>query len=171
MSPTFWCTLIFICIGGSLFAQQFEGPYLLLKKSGSTKQVIFNEGDEIRYRIRGEDYFRKSLILGLREDSVRFHYFNVAIRDFEVIDIRGMQFQRFHFDSGGVKVIMAGMLFLAGDYINQKLIQDEPGGLSAQTWAISGGLVGVGLLMQLFQKRNFRPGGRYVIDIIDLRNN
>lgn len=167
-----WKSFILICLllaSLSSLAQSQPSPYLLLKKAGTQKEVVFYEGDEIRFRIRGEDHYRRALIQGLRIDTVRFHYFEVAIRDIEVIDIRGHRYQHFHFASAGSKVIAAGMLFLAGDYVNQKLIQDEPGGLSTQTWAIAGSIVGAGLILKLFQKRRFRPGGRYIIDIIDMR--
>ncbi len=164
--------LIILFVSGYGFvlqAQQAVEPYLLLQKAGTQRTAIFREGDEIRFQLRGDNYFRKDLIQGLRRDTVRFHYYEIALTDFEVIDISKKRFQNFHFDSGGNKVIAAGLLFLAGDYINQKLIQDEPGGVSAQTWAISGGIIGAGFLMKLFRKRKFRPGGRFIIDIVDLR--
>lgn len=163
--------IILIVLGqvSVLWAQQPGEPYLLLQKAGTQRKAVFLEGDEIRFQIRGDNYFRKDFILGLRRDTVRFHYYEIALRDFEVIDISKKRFQNFHFDSGGNKVIAAGILFLAGDYINQKLIQDEPGGVSAQTWAISGGIIGAGFLMKLFRKRKFRPGGRFIIDIVDFR--
>ncbi len=164
------CLIILLVIGWlPLLAQQGSGPYLLLKKSGTSKQVVFREGDQIRYRMRGEDHFRKGLILGLRRDTVRFHYFEVPLSDFEVIDISSHNFQNFHYSHGGDKVIIAGVLFLAADFVSQKLIRDEEGELSPATYAISGGIIGAGFLMKLFHKRKFRPGGRYIIDIIDLR--
>ena len=149
--------------------QVVNEPYLILMKAGTSKQVVFLEGDEIRYKLSGEDHFRKNLIVGLRRDTIRFHYHDVALSELEVIDIRHKGFQNFHYSSGGTKVIMAGLLFLAGDYVSQKLIRDEDGPLSSGTYAISGTIIGVGLLMKLIEKKKFRPGGRFIIDIIDMR--
>ncbi len=155
---------------GSVTGQEYQERYLLLQKAGTQKRVIFLEGDEIRYKLRGDDQFRRNYILGLRKDTIRFHYHEVALAEIEVIDIRRKGFQNFHFDSGGNKVIIAGLLFLTADVINKELIQDEPGGISGQTFAITGAIVGAGVLIKLLEKRKFRPGGRYIIDIIDLRN-
>jgi len=164
-----WIIMLLTLVSLTAAGQQTNEPYLLLRKAGTRKQVVFKEGDEIRYRLRGENYFRKSTILGLHPDTVRFHYFEVPVSDFEVIDIKGQNFQNFHYNSGGNKVIIAGVLFVVADYVSQELIRDEEGGLSGETYAIAGGIISVGIIMKLLEKRKFRPGGRYIIDIIDLR--
>lgn len=161
-----FCLLFLFAFG---FGQKVEGPYLLLQKAGSQKRVIFKEGEKIRFKVKGEDHFRKDFIVGLHGDRIRFHYQEVVLSEIEVIDIRHKEFGTFKLSPAGNKVIFAGALFIIGDYISQSLIREEEGGLSGTTYAIGGGIISVGILMKLAKKRKFRPGRRYILDIIDLR--
>jgi hypothetical protein len=164
-----FCSFCLVWLSVFCYGQFTEGPYLLLQKAGSQKQVIFEEGEEIRYKVKGEDHFRKDFIVGLNGDRIVFHYQEVMLSDIEVIDIRQKEFGTFNLSSGGSKVIIAGSLYIIADYVSQTLIREEEGGLSGSTYAVGGGIIAVGILMKLAKKKKFRPGGRYILDIIDLR--
>lgn len=158
-----WLLLLagFLC--GTVRAQSLTGnPYLLLQKTGTPNSVVFHEGEEIRYRLRGERNFRHGLIQGFGQNVIRFHYLEVPLSEIETIDISRKEYTRFHFRSSGTKVMIAGAAFLVLDWGNQQEV-------SPATLTISGSMIAAGFILRLLQKRKFTPGGRYRLEIIDLR--
>jgi hypothetical protein len=165
---TVWICL-FLFTNGVTYCQEKQGPYLLLHKAGSNKSAVFYEGEEIRYKMKGEDHFRRAHIAGLRGDTIRFHYQKVSLAEIEVVDIRGKNFQKFSWSSAGDKVIVAGAVYMLADYVNQELIQDDAGGVSEATFVAGGSIIAAGIIMKFLKQRYFRTGGRNILEIVNLR--
>jgi len=158
------CTSIFLLLVLSAFAQE---RYLLLRKVGKPYQIIFYEGESMRFRVKGEKYFVEDFIQGLSGNSIRFHYYNIQLDEIDAIDVRSRNFTVFSFRSSPGKLIIAGIGLIAIDQLNQVVIRDEPAGVSTGTAIVAGSLIASGFILRLIQKKYFRPGGKYKIEIVD----
>ena len=152
----------------STFAEAQE-PFLALGRTGKGHQVIFYEGDELRFRLKGEKHFIEDHILGLKGNTLRFHYFEIQTTDIEAVDIRGRKKSFFSLGSLSGKLIFAGVAFIGIDQVNQVFIRDEPAGVSSTVAIVSASLVGGGILAGLLDKRYFKTGKKNYIQIIDER--
>ncbi|MEJ2003430.1 MAG: hypothetical protein P8X57_00350 [Cyclobacteriaceae bacterium] len=144
--------------------------YLLLRKVGKPYQIIFEEGEQMRFRVKGEKHFVEDYIQGLSGDYIRFHYYNIHLDEIEAIDVRDRNFTVFSFRSSPGKLIVAGVGLIVIDQANQVLIRDEPAGLSTGTAIVAGSLVASGFLLRAIQKKYFRPGGKFKIEIVNYIN-
>ena len=146
-----------------------QEPYLLLRKVGKPYQIVFYEGEEMRFRVKGEKNFINDHILGLAGDRIRFHYYNIKLDEIDAIDVRDRNFTVFSFRSSPGKLIVAGIGLIAIDQVNQVFIRDEPAGVSTGTAIVAGSLIASGFILRAIQKKYFRPGGKSIIEIIDHR--
>ncbi|MCA6078030.1 hypothetical protein [Fulvivirga sedimenti] len=144
-----------------------QDRYLLLRKVGRPYQIVFYEGEEMRFRVKGEKKFIKDYIQGLKGDVIRFHYYSIKLSEIEAIDVRGRNFTVFSFRSSPGKLFVAGIGLIAIDQLNQVVIRDEPAGLSTGVAIVSGSLIASSFLLRAIQKKVFRPGGKSVMEIID----
>ena len=163
----FLTLFFFIFLGMRSYAQE---PFLALGKTGKGTQVVFYEGDQMRFRLKGEKYFIEDYIFGLRGNTIRFHYYEIQTTDIEAIDIRGQKRSFFSLGSLSGKLIIAGIAFVGIDQLNQVVIRDEPVGVSKGVAIVSGTLVAGGILAGLLNKRYFKVGKKNYIQIIDDRD-
>jgi hypothetical protein len=131
--------------------------------------VVFYEGDQMRFRLKGEKYFIEDYIFGLRGNTIRFHYYEIQTTEIEAIDIRGQKRSFFSLGSLSGKLIIAGIAFIGIDQLNQVVIRDEPAGVSKGVAIVSGSLIAGGVLAGLLNKRYFKVGKKNYIQIIDDR--
>ena len=77
--------LLFVLIFTGL-AYQVSAQYLLLQKTNRPYQVIFEEGEHLRFKLKGEKFWRRALIQGFDDDQVVFHYYTIHKDEFALID-------------------------------------------------------------------------------------
>ncbi len=142
-----------------LFAQY----YLVLKKRSRVKHV-FEAGESLKFRLKGERFYYEHMMVGFHPDKVRFHYFDLNINEIASLKIP---------KAGNYAVSLASQLTITGgvfalDQLNQGLVMNEGLGPSEETLLISGGLLGTGLLLKLFKKRKFKIDGiKYRLETTD----
>ena len=56
----------------------FAQYYLVLKKRTKIKYV-FAAGDELKFKLHGEDFYNEQMIKGFGAEKIRFHYFDLAL--------------------------------------------------------------------------------------------
>ncbi len=158
-------TILFILI--PIIQLWGQEPYLLLRKVGRPYQIVFYEGEEMRFRVKGEKKYIKDYILGLQGDRIRFHYYSIKLSEIEAIDVRDRNFTVFSFRSSPGKLFVAGIGLVLIDQLNQVVIRDEPAGLSTGVAIASASLIASSFILRAIQKKVFRPGGKSIIEIID----
>jgi hypothetical protein len=154
------CALILVLFWFLVTSECFAARYLLLTRLGKKGSIEFRDGDHLRYKLKGDDQFHRSLILGFSDSTIIFNSYQVPLRDIEVIDIRKESFGGFQWAQLGFLGIISGGLFLVIDSINNDF--------SPQTGIISGSLVGSGVLLTQLKKRRFRPGKKNKMEIINI---
>lgn len=148
---------------------QTQKRYLLLRKVGRPYKIIFNEGQSIRFKLKGEKNYNKGLIQGFGKDYIRFHYFTVKLDEIAEIDVRAKNFTIFSFRSGPGKLHFAGLGYLVLDQFNQTAVQKESFGVSKNTAIISSAIFSSGFLLKAIQKKRFKMNkNKHRLEIIDL---
>ena len=136
----------------SLVAHCVQGQkFLRLANAGRNGNIDYYEGDKIRFRIKGEKFFREQMILGFTNYAIKFRFFEVPLSEIEAIDIRGRN--RW---SGGKLLMIAGMGFMGVDAINKTLVRRETYRLEEGIWITAGALVSAGLLLDLARRKKFK---------------
>lgn len=157
--------IVSICLSYNLSAQK----YLLLRKVGRPYKIVFEEGQYMRFKLKGDRFFTKALIQGFGQDDIRFHYYRIKLQEIDEIDVSEKNFTVFSFRSGPGKLVVAGLGYLITDQFNQTVIRDESFGVSKRTAIISGAITSSGFLLKLIQKKRFKMRKkRHIMEIIDL---
>lgn len=120
----------------------------------------FHAGDEITFKIEGEDYYMTQMIIGFRGDNIQFHYFDLAIADITHIDIS--ESRKTVFDVLSRYTLQAGVLFLLIDTFNQGVIRDEGFEPSSPSLIITGSLLASSAITKLLSKKKFKIDKRKV---------
>lgn len=151
-----------------MFFFKSSAQYLLLQKKNRPYQVIFEEGEYLRFKIKGEKFWRRALIQGFEDDEVVFHYFSLHKDDFALIDVSNKKFTVFSFTSGPGKLMIAGVAFIAIDQLNQTAINNQKFGISSKTALIGGGITASGIVLRLIQKKRWKlHKSNHMISIIN----
>ncbi|MEM1407616.1 MAG: hypothetical protein AAGG59_12630 [Bacteroidota bacterium] len=159
--------LIIISLTG--YAQE---KYLILKKKNRPYSIIFQEGDEMRFKLKGERFFTKALIQGFGKDDIRFHYYRIKLDEIAEIDVASKNFTIFSFRSGPGKLLISGLAFVAIDQFNQTVVNDESFGIDSNTALIGAALTSSGIALKLIQKKRWKFRKRkHKMEIVDFRNN
>ena len=117
--------------------------FIYLKKVGGNFERRIYINDTIRFKLKGDDYFTRGGIELLTDSSFYVYNTEVLLKDIEAVDVnRGFL---------GMKVLIAGLLLPAIDIMNQSYPPSE------EILKISGGLIGVAVLLAIFRKRYFKP--------------
>lgn len=164
-----WLILFLILLSISGKAQQ---RYLILKKKNRPYSVIFQEGDELRFKLKGEKYFTKGLIEGFGVDEIRFHYYRIKLNEIAEIDVGSKNFTIFSFRSGPGKLLISGFAFVAIDQFNQTVVNDQPFSINGKTALIGGALTTSGIVLKLIQKKRWKfKKQKHWMEIVDFRDN
>lgn len=144
--------------------------YLLLRKVGRPYIITYNEGDYIRFKLKGERFFTKALIQGFEKGHIQFHYFRIKLDEIAEVDVSDKNFTVFSYRSGPGKLVTAGVGYLVLDQFNQTAIQGESFGISSQTAIVATSLTASGFLLKAIQKKRFKmKNKKHIMEIIDLK--
>lgn len=156
-----------VCFFG-VCAQQPQRYLTLSKVNKPRKQIIFYEGESMRFRLKGERFFNSGWIQGFGEDEIRFHYYRIKLDEIAEIDVDNKNFTIFNVKSWSNVLLVSGPLFLAIDQFNQGVIRDEPAGINSETVVVSGTMVASGLMLRWLRKRRWKCDRRkHRMKIID----
>lgn len=160
--------IIFIVLFFTLSAFASAQNVLLLSKSGTKKQTIYKSGDEIVYRLKGEEYFRQDYIVTIKDSTLVFHYNKINIKDIDAIDIRKKNFIKINLKELGSKLQIAGAFYIALDQFNRTIVQGDEWEFDRNVWITGAGIVAIGTGIKFLHPKIFKVGGRYKLRIINI---
>jgi len=155
-----------------LFSFQIEAlaqqEYIVVEKIFSGKQIVYSSGDEIVFKLKGEDHFRSDHIVALNDTSIEFHYHVIAYHEIAEIDIRGQRFGNANWRGIGGKVQFVGLAYIAIDQFNQVVVRHEDASFNQNVW-VAGGLIFMGgTMMKILSPKKLKLGGKYRIRYMNL---
>lgn len=120
---------------------------------GSKAVATYNTGDNIRFKLTGEDFFYEKNITGFDPNRIFFHYFDISLDEIEVIHLKKGRKNALSVVSA--LAIRGGIIFMGADLINQGVVRGDGFQLSDGTWIIGGTLIGTSLLINLLSRKKF----------------
>jgi hypothetical protein len=148
----------------SLQAQEFG----ILEKTGTDKKIYFKSGDEIRYKLKNEDHFRRGHIISVSDSGFQFHYHLILFREIEKVDIRGKRWGNFDWNKTGLFVQIAGIGYIALDTFNSTVVQGETYEFDQSVWVTGGAIFLAGTALRFTKPKKIKLGGRYKFRYLDL---
>ncbi|MFY0653696.1 MAG: hypothetical protein JXQ96_16750 [Cyclobacteriaceae bacterium] len=140
--------------------------FLLLSKSGMKKRFKYYEGDEFKFRLKGEKHFNTKQILRLRNDSIFFNASSIAISEISKVDIRSVNKHWFDPDILAQMGIYAGVGYLLVDQFNHTVVRGDGWDVDKGVLKTSAILVTSGILIHKTKRRYFKVNGRNKIKIV-----
>jgi hypothetical protein len=139
--------------------------YLALDKPRGEKRIRYYPGNEIFFKMKGENFTRKATILEVRPSIFMVNGGEVAIGDVHSVTIHK---KNGLFRQALVYLPAAGILYFLMDSLNPANTGREGFYPNQGTFIVSGGLVGAGLALQFFKKRTYRIGERNMLKTLQV---
>lgn len=139
---------------------------LLFEKLTDSKSDRIYEGDALRFRLKGDNFWQEGYIREMRPDiqALVINDRYILLDEIEVID-RG----RTRAAVAGLGLVTFGVGWSTWAALGYSLDDDEDTSYSGSDALVTAAAVGSGLLIkQLFGKRRFKPGKYRRLRIVDL---
>lgn len=144
-----------------LFSLEVLGQkYLLMDKIGGKQRREYYPGEELTFRLKGENHYNTVTIKDLQDSLI--------ILDEGVININEIHTIKRNRRSLTPKLRVAGVGLILIDQINSVVVSGEPFVLSSGVLIAGGSLVAISYIIDLSRKRKFKIRGNRRLKIIDV---
>lgn len=155
--------LIFSLLLTCLIYQTAAQQYLVVKKRNNAR-LVFQSGDQLKFKVKGEKHWRRQLIIGFLENGIRFHYFDINLNDIEQIAI---PIEDRNYGIPNV-LIYAGIGFFVIDQFNQTVVNEQELDPNQSTIIVALTGIGTGFLWKLLKRKKYSvDGSRFRLETTD----
>ncbi len=155
----------FICLQQYTMAQK---RYIVLEKTLSNKQIKFQPGDKLKYKLEGENFFRTDRIISLNDTSIEFHYNQILYGEISKINIKGSRFTGIDYYNIGTYTQIAGIGYIAIDQFNRVVVMGQNADFNTQVWQAGGLIFLGGTILKILSPKKVKVGGKYRIRYMNL---
>jgi hypothetical protein len=161
--------LILIPFFGTIPSAVAQSEYIVVEKSVSNRQIKYESGDKIVYKLKGEDFFRNDVIVALNDTAIEFHYQQILYNEIAEVDVRGKRFSGTNWRSIGTKIQIVGIGYIAIDQFNQVVVRGEDPSFNENVW-IAGGLIYIGgSVLKRLSPKKVKLNGKYRIRYMNIK--
>ncbi|MDQ3536147.1 MAG: hypothetical protein M3421_11035 [Bacteroidota bacterium] len=150
-----------------MFFEVLGQRYLLMDKIGGRQRREFYPGNELKFKLKGEDHFNTAQIIHLQDSLIIFYEGVINVKDIKTIktprrtsSILGV--------SRTAKIRIAGIGLIIIDQINTIVVAGEPFSISSGVFIVGGSLVAFSYIIDLSQKNKFKIRRNRRLRIIDV---
>jgi hypothetical protein len=156
--------LAILLSSGRAEAQQ---KFIVVEKVFSNKQVVYSSGDDIKFKLKDENFYRTNHIVSLNDTAIEFHYYTIAYHDIDAVDIRGHRFGTNLRGIGGT-LQFVGLAYIAIDQFNQVVVRGQEASFNENIWLAGGAVFAGGTILKLLSPRKLKLGGKYRIRYMNI---
>lgn len=157
--------LFSVCL---LYQIKAQREYIVVEKTLTDKQIKYSLGDNIGYKLKGEDFFRTDHIIALNDSSIEFHYNRILYHEISQINIKGHRFTGINYQSIGTYAQIAGIGYIVIDQFNKVVVQGQDAVFEKEVWIVGGLIFPGGTILKLLSPKKVKPGGKYRIRYMNL---
>ncbi|MEM9327189.1 MAG: hypothetical protein AAGA85_16090 [Bacteroidota bacterium] len=133
--------------------------FLYLKKLGGKQEVKFFKGEEIRFQLRGDEYFVSGQIEGFGVEAFIVHGTEVSLKDVDRYDIRNKRTSGFDYQTSSAVMLTAGIALPLVDLGNQFIVEGRDRvRLHPSIIITSASLIVGSFIIRWLEPRYFVPG-------------
>lgn len=171
MAPKFvtYFLVFILCSFGFFHYSKAQREYIVVEKTLTSKQIKYSSGDNIKYKIKGEDFFRTDQIVALNDSAIEFHYNQILYREISQVNIKGYRFSGIDYYNIGTYAQIAGVAYIAIDQFNQVVVQGQDATFEKEVWVVGGLIFFGGTILKLLSPKKVKLGGKYRIRYMNLR--
>lgn len=153
---------------GELHQIKAQREYIVVEKTLKNKQIKYSSGDQIRYKLVGEDFFRTNHIVALNDSSIEFHYNNILYNEIAQINIKGERFTGIDLNNIGKYAQIVGIGYIVIDQFNRVVVQGQEADFEKEVW-VAGGLIFLGgTIIKMLSPKKVKLGGKYRIRYMNI---
>jgi hypothetical protein len=150
-----------------LFSQfGWSQSYILLSKRGGKHHLRFYQGQTIRFKLHGENYFNTCMITTLRGEVIGCQGYYIHPREIAEISIQNTYQKGANLAQYGIVLGIAGVGYLLIDNLNRSVVNKEPWRVNRRVAAVSGGLLATGGGVYLLRKKSVKVGRKWKLTIL-----
>lgn len=154
---------------GLLHQIKAQREYIVVEKTLSNKQIKYSSGDDITYKVEGEDFFRTDHIVALNDSSIEFHYNTILYREISEVNIKGHKFSELNYNSIGTKIQIVGIGYIVIDQFNKVVVQGQDAVFEKEVWIVGGLIFLGGTILKWLSPKKVKLGGKYRIRYMNLK--
>jgi len=143
------------------FKQQ---KYLVLDKPGKVKRIRFFPGSEITFRLKNDPVVYHDYITAVDDSSFTIFGTKVLIKEVDRIILRN---HSWFVNQGSVLLPAAGLIYFLADNVNPLLRGQEGVSVSKGSMIVAGSLIGTGLVLRTFRKKQHRIGNNKRLRVLE----
>jgi hypothetical protein len=166
LSTSLYLFLLF-CLG-ILHPINAQREYIVVEKTLKSKQIKYSSGDEISYKLAGENFFRTNHIIALNDSSIEFHYNNIKYSEISQVNIKGKRFGNMDLYNIGKYTQIAGIGYILVDQFNKVVVQGQEAVFEEEVWIVGGLIFLGGTTLKLLSPKKVKLGGKYRIRYMNL---
>jgi len=148
---------------GMLHQIKAQREYIVVEKTLTDKQIKYSSGDNISYKLKGEDFFRTDHIVALNDSSIEFHYNNILYREISQVNIKGHRFTGIDYRNIGTFAQIAGVGYIVIDNFNKVVVQGQDAVFEKEVWIVGGLIFLGGTILKFLSPKKVKLGGKYRI--------
>ena len=154
---------------GMLHQIKAQREYIVVEKTLTDKQIKYSSGDNISYKLKGEDFFRTDHIVALNDSSIEFHYNNILYREISQINIKGHRFTGINYRKIGTIAQIAGVGYIVIDNFNKVVVQGQDAVFEKEVWIVGGLIFLGGTILKFLAPKKVKLGGKYRLRYMNLK--
>ena len=154
---------------GLLHQIKAQREYIVVEKTLTDKQIKYSSGDNISYKLKGEDFFRTDHIVALNDSSIEFHYNNILYRAISQVNIKGHRFTGIDYRNIGTFAQIAGVGYIVIDNFNKVVVQGQDAVFEKEVWIVGGLIFLGGTILKFLSPKKVKLGGKYRIRYMNLK--
>ncbi len=164
-SSMIFLVTLFICLQQDALAQK---EYIVVEKTLSNKQIKFKSGDNLKYKLEGEDFFRTNRIIALNDSAIEFRFNQILYREISKINIKGCRFNGIDYNNIGTYAQIAGVGYILIDQFNRVVVAGHNADFNEQVWLVGGLIFLGGTILKILSPKKVKIGGKYRIRYMNL---
>jgi hypothetical protein len=162
---TFFLWLLFLL--SVTYQVEAQQKFIVVEKVFSNKQVVYSSGDDIKFKLKEENFYRTNHIISLNDTAIVFHYYTIAYHEIDAVDISGHRFGTNLRGIGGT-LQFVGLAYIAIDQFNQVVVRGEDASFNENIWLAGGAVFAGGTILKLMSPRKLKLGGKYRIRYMNI---
>lgn len=156
--------LLIFCLGKA----QAQNKYLVLEKTLTDRSVTYSSGDDITFKLKGENHYRTNHIVSLSDTAIQFHYYTVNYPEIEKVYLKHRRLSGFSLRKLGTFAQITGLGYIAIDQFNQVVVRGEDPSYNEDVFFVGGLIFVGGTALKFLEPRKVRVGGKYRLRYMDL---
>ena len=163
MDRRVWRRFAFVIILAGSFVPQVNAQesILLLEKVLTNKHIIYRTGEQITYKLNGENFYRTSQISSLCDTAFQTRFVSISYSEVARVHLKKNRFPGLGLRQIGTYAQIVGPAYIAIDQFNQVVVRGEDASFNDEVFLTGGLIFAGGTILKLMDPKKIKLGSKY----------